>query len=108
VVEEKRQVIEYQLKEELYNWRDDVRPTIVGKFDEADGDTSGSEWSRANPTERTLLRANADLTPALIARAIAKRLKKLGVDADTTAHIDVHLAVLDAKEKSLQTLGGSG
>jgi indolepyruvate ferredoxin oxidoreductase len=104
VVEEKRQVIEYQLKEELYNWRDDVRPTIVGKFDEADGDTSGGEWSTANPTQRTLLRANADLTPALIARAIAKRLKKLGLDADTTARIDAHLAVLDAKEKSLQTL----
>jgi indolepyruvate ferredoxin oxidoreductase len=28
VVEEKRQVIEYQLKEELYNWRADVRPNI--------------------------------------------------------------------------------
>ena len=26
VVEEKRQVVEYQLKEQLYNWRDDVRP----------------------------------------------------------------------------------
>jgi indolepyruvate ferredoxin oxidoreductase len=104
VVEEKRQVIEYQLKEELYNWRDDVRPTIVGKFDEADDDTSGGEWSTANPTERTLLRANADLTPALIARAIAKRLKKLGLDADTTTRIDAHLAVLNAKEKSLQTL----
>jgi len=104
VVEEKRQVIEYQLKEELYNWRDDVRPNILGKFDEAEGDTSGGEWSVPNPTERTLLRANADLTPALVARAIAKRLKKLGVDADTTARIDAHLAVLDAKEKSLQTL----
>jgi len=104
VVEEKRQVIEYQLKEELYNWRDDVRPTIVGKFDEAEGDTSGGEWSTSNPTARTLLRANADLTPALIARAIAKRLKKLGLDADTTARIDAHLALLDAKETSLQTL----
>jgi TPP-dependent indolepyruvate ferredoxin oxidoreductase alpha subunit len=26
VVEEKRQIIEYQLKEMLYNWREDVRP----------------------------------------------------------------------------------
>jgi indolepyruvate ferredoxin oxidoreductase len=104
VVEEKRQVIEYQLKEELYNWRDDVRPNILGKFDEAEGDVSGGEWSIPNPSQRTLLRANADLTPALIARAIAKRLKKLGVDADTTARIDAHLAVLDDKEKSLQTL----
>ncbi|RLM53085.1 indolepyruvate ferredoxin oxidoreductase family protein, partial [Halobellus sp. Atlit-31R] len=34
VVEEKRQVVEYQLKEQLYNWRDDVRPHIVGKFDD--------------------------------------------------------------------------
>jgi indolepyruvate ferredoxin oxidoreductase len=34
VVEEKRQFIEYQLKEELYNWREDVRPRVIGKFDE--------------------------------------------------------------------------
>ncbi|RZI96142.1 MAG: indolepyruvate ferredoxin oxidoreductase family protein, partial [Rubrivivax sp.] len=31
VVEEKRQVIEYQVKEELYNWRADVRPNVLGK-----------------------------------------------------------------------------
>jgi indolepyruvate ferredoxin oxidoreductase len=104
VVEEKRQVIEYQLKEELYNWRDDVRPNILGKFDEADGDVSGGEWSIPNPTERTLLRANADLTPAIIARAIAKRLKKLGIDADTTARIDAHLAILDGKDKAMKNL----
>jgi indolepyruvate ferredoxin oxidoreductase len=104
VVEEKRQVIEYQLKEELYNWRDDVRPNVLGKFDEAEGDTSGGEWSIPNPTERTLLRANADLSPAIIARAIAKRLKKLGVDADTQARIDAHLAVLEAKDNAMQTL----
>jgi indolepyruvate ferredoxin oxidoreductase len=34
VVEEKRQVIEYQIKEELYNWRPDVRPNVLGKFDD--------------------------------------------------------------------------
>ena len=34
VVEEKRQIVEYQLKEQLYNWRDDVRPRVIGKFDE--------------------------------------------------------------------------
>jgi indolepyruvate ferredoxin oxidoreductase len=104
VVEEKRQVIEYQLKEELYNWRPDVRPTVVGKFDEAEGDFSGGEWSRPNPSGNTLLRANADLSPALIARAIARRLKKLGLDADTTARIDAQLAVLEAKERAMQAL----
>ncbi|WP_332813183.1 indolepyruvate ferredoxin oxidoreductase family protein [Ramlibacter sp.] len=104
VVEEKRQVIEYQLKEELYNWRDDVRPNVVGKFDEGEDGFAGGEWSRANPTANTLLRANADLTPALIARAIARRLRKLGLDANTSVRIDAKLAILEAKERAMQVL----
>ncbi len=104
VIEEKRQLIEYQIKEELYNWRDDVRPKVLGKFDEQEGETTGGEWSVSNPHSRTLLRANADLTPALIAKALAKRLKKLGLDADTTARIDAQLAILEAKDRSLQVL----
>ncbi len=101
VVEEKRQVIEYQLKEELYNWRADVRPNVLGKFDEADGDDSGGEWSQPNPSKNWLLRAQADLTPAIIGKAIAKRLKKLGVDADTQARMDARIALIEAKERSL-------
>ena len=104
VVEEKRQLIEYQIKEELYNWRDDVRPRVLGKFDEQEGETTGGEWSVASPHSRTLLRANADLTPGLIAKALAKRLKKLGLDSDTTARIDAQLAILEAKERSLQVV----
>ena len=107
VVEEKRQVIEYQLKEELYNWRSDVRPNVLGKFDEGDGDASGGEWSQPNPSQNWLLRAQADLTPAIITKAIGKRLKKLGVDADTTARIDARLALIDAKERSLQVLNAT-
>ncbi|MCJ7799399.1 MAG: indolepyruvate ferredoxin oxidoreductase family protein, partial [Polaromonas sp.] len=98
VVEEKRQIIEYQLKEELYNWRADVRPTVVGKFDES-GDEGGGEWSRPNPIDNWLLRAKADLNPALIARAIAKRLKKLGVSDNVAARMDAHLAMLDANAR---------
>jgi indolepyruvate ferredoxin oxidoreductase len=101
VVEEKRQVIEYQLKEELYNWRADVRPNVLGKFDEGDGDDSGGEWSQPNPSKSWLLRAQADLTPAIIGKAIAKRLKKLGVDADTAARMDARIALIEAKERSL-------
>ncbi len=104
VVEEKRQVIEYQLKEELYNWRADVRPNIYGKFNEVEGDFSGGEWSMPNPTANTLLRANADLSPALIAKAVAQRVKKLGLDSDMAARIDAQLAILEAKESSLQVL----
>ncbi len=104
VVEEKRQVIEYQLKEELYNWRADVRPNVLGKFNEVEGDFSGGEWGMPNPSANTLLRANADLSPAIIAKAIAQRLKKLGVDGDMMARIDARLAVLQAKERALQVL----
>ena len=110
VVEEKRQVIEYQLKEELYNWRADVRPTILGKFNEVEGgstaDFTGGEWSMPNPSANTLLRANADLSPAIIAKAIAQRIKKLGIDggagSDMRARIDLQLAILEAKERSMQ------
>jgi indolepyruvate ferredoxin oxidoreductase len=105
VVEEKRQVIEYQLKEELYNWRADVRPNVLGKFDETDGDDSGGEWSQPNPSKSWLLRAQADLTPAIIGKAIAKRLRKLGagmgMDADTQARMDARIALIEAKERSM-------
>ncbi len=106
VVEEKRQVIEYQLKEELYNWRGDVRPTVLGKFDEPEGDGTGGEWSRPNPSDNWLLRAKADLTPAIIAKAIAKRLTKLGVPEDVAQRMQTRLAVIDAKEcAALQVTG---
>jgi indolepyruvate ferredoxin oxidoreductase len=101
VVEEKRQVIEYQLKEELYNWRADVRPNVLGKFDEQEGDNSGGEWSMPNPSQNWLLRPKADLTPAIIAKAIAKRLKKLGVPSDIVARMDARLSIIDARERGL-------
>ena len=107
VVEEKRQVIEYQLKEELYNWRPDVRPTVLGKFDEVASEDhfgAGGEWSMPNPTANTLLRANADLNPAIIARAIARRIKKLGLDAITAARIDAQLAILQAQEQAMHAI----
>ncbi len=104
VVEEKRQVIEYQIKEELYNWRPDVRPNVLGKFNEVEGDYSGGEWSMPNPTDNKLLRANADLSPAIIARAIAQRLKKLGLDGDMAARIDAQLAILQAKETAMSVV----
>jgi indolepyruvate ferredoxin oxidoreductase len=111
VIEEKRQVIEYQLKEELYNWRADVRPNVLGKFNDMAGDMAsdspfggGGEWSQPNPSGNTLLRANADLNPTLIAKAIAQRVLKLGVDADTTARIQAQLAIISAKEAQMQSV----
>ncbi|MEO5770998.1 MAG: indolepyruvate ferredoxin oxidoreductase family protein, partial [Burkholderiaceae bacterium] len=107
VVEEKRQVIEYQVKEELYNWRADVRPNVLGKFDEPEGDSTGGEWSMPNPSDNWLLRAKADLTPAIIAKAIAKRLKKLGLapsGSEIAARMDQRIEVIQAREKALLEL----
>ncbi|NKE65611.1 indolepyruvate ferredoxin oxidoreductase family protein [Ramlibacter sp. RBP-2] len=66
VVEEKRQVIEYQLKEMLYDWPDGERPRVVGKFDES------GEWPA--PPHQWLLPPTGELSPALVARAIAARI----------------------------------
>jgi indolepyruvate ferredoxin oxidoreductase len=106
VVEEKRQVLEYALKEELYNWRDDVRPRIYGKFDEKDG--RGGEW--AMPQGQWLLPALGELSPAIIAKAIAARLlnpgqyaAKLGgaLPGEIPARIESRIAIIDAKERAL-------
>jgi indolepyruvate ferredoxin oxidoreductase len=107
VVEEKRQVIEYQLKEELYNWRADVRPDVLGKFDEVGADHSGGEWSMPNPSASQLLRANADLTPALIAQALARRLARHGLlpeGSEVAARVQSHLDRLQGQARALQVL----
>jgi indolepyruvate ferredoxin oxidoreductase len=88
VVEEKRQLIEYQLKEELYNWREDVRPRVIGKFDEK------GEW--ALPHGSWLLPATTELTPAMIARVIADRIDRVF----TSPRILERLAVIEAREKA--------
>lgn len=86
VVEEKRHLIEYQLKEELYNWRADVRPRIVGKF------ADKGEWTL--PHTDWLFPAIGELTPSMIARGLAKRI--LGHVA--SGELQVCLAVLEAQE----------
>ena len=90
VVEEKRQHLEYQLKEELYNWREDVRPRVIGKFDEK------GEW--VLPQGGWQLPAASELTPAMIARVIAARIRRF----HTSQQIEERLAFLEAKERSLE------
>lgn len=89
VVEEKRQLIEYQLKEQLYNWRDDVRPRVIGKYDEhGEWEQVRSEW---------LLPAAGELTPAMIARVIAKRIAKFY----TSRIVEARLKFIEDKEAAL-------
>ncbi len=95
VVEEKRQILEYALKEELYNWREDVRPKIYGKFDERDNE--GGEWSV--PRGDWLLPAHYELSPALIAKAIARRLARADLPEDVRARMLARVAIIEAKER---------
>ncbi len=100
VVEEKRQLIEYQIKEELYAWRaDQSPPRVLGKFDD------NGEWSRSagQPAGTWLLPASYELSPAIIARAIASRLAKLGMDTQLGGRYRERLAFLDFKEKAFAT-----
>ncbi|ACR27431.1 indolepyruvate ferredoxin oxidoreductase family protein [Burkholderia glumae] len=97
VIEEKRQILEYAIKEELYNWPDGQRPRIFGKFDEKDG--AGGEWSV--PMGNWLLPAHYELSPAIIAKAIATRLDKFELPSDVRARIAARIAVITAKEAAL-------
>ena len=84
VIEEKRAVIENQLKEQLYNWRADVRPRVVGKFDEEG---------------QLLCPSDGELSPGQIARIIMSRIGSY-VSSPT---IEERMAQLDRKEATAQT-----
>ncbi|HQZ44953.1 MAG TPA: indolepyruvate ferredoxin oxidoreductase family protein, partial [Usitatibacteraceae bacterium] len=89
VVEEKRQLIEYQMKEQLYHWRDDVRPRVIGKYDEhGEWEVHRGDW---------LLPAAGELTPAMIARVIAARIGRF----HASPVVADRLAFLEAKEAAL-------
>ena len=90
VVEEKRQVVEYQLKEHLYNWDPNVRPRVIGKFDEK------GEW--VAPRGNWLLPAQGDFSIAQIARVIAGRVARF----HPSDLIKARLAFLEAKEAVLK------
>jgi indolepyruvate ferredoxin oxidoreductase len=94
VVEEKRQIVEYQLKEQLYNWRDDVRPRVIGKFDEK------GEW--VAPRGEWLLTSKADFSVSQVARVIASRIARLVKDEHTCDLIKARLSFLDAKDAVLK------
>jgi indolepyruvate ferredoxin oxidoreductase len=95
VIEEKRSLIEAQLKEQLYAVAE--RPRVLGKTD-----TAGAP----------LVPEAGEISPAMCARIIAARLRALAaapdaqaqarrgeIGADVLARVDARLALLDAKQK---------
>jgi indolepyruvate ferredoxin oxidoreductase len=101
VVEEKRQILEYALKEELYNLPDGQRPRVVGKFDDT------GEWSNKGGTGHGhwLLPATYELNPALIARAIASRISHYCAGHPVEQRVKERIAFLEAKELVLKNVG---
>ncbi|MFN3965140.1 MAG: indolepyruvate ferredoxin oxidoreductase family protein [Silanimonas lenta] len=81
VVEEKHAFIEAQMKEQFYNF-EGQRPSIVGKYDE------NGEW---------ILPSTSELTPARIARVIARRLQRFF----TSEAIEARLKWIAEKEQEL-------
>ncbi|MCQ8894923.1 indolepyruvate ferredoxin oxidoreductase family protein [Limnobacter humi] len=99
VVEEKRQLVEYQIKEELYAWRADVRPKVYGKFDErlTEDGREGGEWSI--PQGQWLLPSHGELDPATVARAIARRLLSLPLGEEVRRVIQARLHTIEQREQ---------
>jgi indolepyruvate ferredoxin oxidoreductase len=98
VIEEKRQVVEYQLKEELFQWLGSGKrvPRVIGKFDQKDG----GEW--AVPQGNWILPAHYEFSPAIVAKAIAARIGKLELPPDVRDRIEARVRLIEAKERALQ------
>jgi indolepyruvate ferredoxin oxidoreductase len=84
IVEERREIIENQIKQQLFNWRADVRPRVVGKFDDQD---------------RPFLPHAAGLTVSMVARAIADRLLPQDMPDGLADHIRAKLHRLETLER---------
>ena len=85
VIEEKRALIETQLKEQLFHLPDGKRPRIIGKYDE-----SGA-W---------ILPSADELSALMIARAIVTRIAKL----QPVPELEARLQKLEQREANLKTI----
>ena len=82
VVEEKRSIIEDQLTGQLYNYPVAARPRVVGEFDE---------------DARDLLPNRGELTPAIVALAIAARIRRFY----SSPSMEARIRWIEDKERSL-------
>ena len=77
ILEERREMIENQLKHELFNWHSDRRPRVHGKFDDDD---------------KPLLTHYQLLPTEVVVPLIADRLLKIGLSPDLEARIEERAA----------------
>jgi len=92
VVEEKRSVLEAQIKDELYALPDGKRPRVVGKS--ADG---RGEWS--TPGSDAPLIGYYELQPEPIAKMLAARLLKIDLPEDIRSSIEAATRRIEHAER---------
>ena len=83
VIEEKREFLEHQIKWQLYNWDEKVRPRVVGKYDET------GQW---------LLHPDNELSLGEIAHVIAARIARFHQTDRIKAKLEVFAARAAAKK----------
>ncbi|WP_246160650.1 indolepyruvate ferredoxin oxidoreductase family protein [Aureimonas fodinaquatilis] len=91
VIEERREIIENQIKQQLFNWRADVRPRIIGKFDHHD---------------KPVLSLAEELSVATAAIVIGERILAMGdLDAEHRDYIERRIQHFKARrDASRQTV----
>lgn len=89
IIEERREIIENQIKQQLFNWCTDKRPRIVGKFDEHD---------------RPFLSLSQGLTVGRVAEALADRILRLDLPEGLGARIQARATILKSAEAKVKDL----
>jgi len=85
IVEERREIVENQVKQELFNWRDDVRPRIVGKMDDHD---------------KRFLTFAAELSVSSLAVSLTERLLRLNLNPEIAAMLRAKADWFNGREAS--------
>ncbi len=83
IVEEKRELIEYQLKQQIFNWDEKRRPVVVGKYDEH---------------RNRLLPLHNDQSVGMVARVLAQRIHRFY----TTPQIEQALSFYERYERTME------
>ncbi|WP_315765041.1 indolepyruvate ferredoxin oxidoreductase family protein [Bradyrhizobium sp. SZCCHNS2005] len=89
IVEERREIVENQVKQELFNWRDDVRPRIIGKMDDHD---------------KRFLPFAAELSVASLASSLTERLLRLDLNPEIAQMLRAKADWFNGREASQMQL----
>ncbi|MGC9659755.1 MFS transporter [Acinetobacter pittii] len=98
VIEEKRPIIETQIKDELYSLPDGKRPRVIGKATDSKG-----EWSTS--IEEAPLIGHYEYQPEPIAKMLAARFLKLDIPENLKAQIQSRIdLLLKAEQESKRVI----